>query len=117
MSRADILRREWIVVDVAPSTPRLCVHCRKRPAVGESAYCGGSCRRMNNRLKWQRASGAVVDVLAEWTPHLPSRVKVDSVFEWLADSRHPERLERRAQLMTLLGLVWVSEAREWRKGE
>lgn len=105
----DVLQREWVL---APSTVRPCLHCGKRPAAGNSAFCKQSCRSMNHRLKWQAAPDAVMGRLREWTEWIPPRTKVDELFRWLRDEAE-DGATRRARLMDTLGLTWSVGEKRW----
>lgn len=70
---------------------------------------------MNNRNKWQTASGAVSEAMQEWSvdipPYrLPTRSQVDVAFDYLALTG---QYERRAAFMELCGLKWAAQGRKW----
>jgi hypothetical protein len=75
-------------------------------------FCSDSHRQMDNEARWLAAPLAVYGALIGLTgsARVPSVRQIADALEWAGP-------KRRGRLMTLLGLVWVSEAREWRKGE
>lgn len=74
-------------------------------------FCSDSHRQMDNEARWLAAPLAVYRAVVGLT----GSARVPSVKQ-IADALEYAGPKRRARLMTMLRLTWVSEAREWRKG-
>lgn len=112
MPDLSVLTREWTLI---PSTSRVCLWCGTALSGRQRDYCKASHRKMMNRLKWQSAVGAVVDVLGPLTTVdvLAYGRAVEMLFDWWADTGHLERLQQRARQMERLGLRWENRSRAW----
>lgn len=111
----SVLEREWTLAPERPVHSRTCLWCGTALSGRQRDYCKDSHRKMANRQKWQLAVGAVVDVLRQWTDvDVSTLLTVTTrVFDWCADTRHPERQQQRAGLMQTLGLSWDNGSRAW----
>lgn len=98
------------VLSVGPAVK--CAWCGgliQKPRRGKR-FCSDSHRQMDNEARWLAAPLAVYRALVGLTgsARVPSVRQVADALEWAGP-------KRRARLLTALGLMWVSEARMWRK--